>query len=112
MYAREWKCKVPIGNHDGFIAYLYETGVKETLVTPGCMGSQILLREVNGKAEITLITYWNTLSSIEAFAGKDIDKAKLYPEDYQYLLEPELAVQHYEVIRHNFVPGLTTGKAL
>jgi hypothetical protein len=42
------------------------------------------------------------LSFIEAFAGDDIGKAKLYPEDYKYEIEPELTVQYYEVLEHRF----------
>lgn len=103
MYAREWKCKVPLDKKAGFIDYLYETGVRETSELPGFQGVQIFQREADGKAEITLITYWDALSSIEAFAGDDIGKAKLYPEDAKYDLEPELIVRHYEVLEHRFV---------
>jgi len=38
MYAREWKCKVPQEKSDEVISYLYETGVKETSLTPGYRG--------------------------------------------------------------------------
>ncbi|MGD9007527.1 MAG: hypothetical protein PVG41_06385 [Desulfobacteraceae bacterium] len=103
MYAREWKCKVPLKWCKGFIDYLYRTGVKDTSSTIGFNGAQIFRREIDGKAEITLITYWDNLSSIEAFAGEDISKAKLYPEDYKYEIEPELTVKHYEVLEHRFV---------
>lgn len=112
MYAREWKCKVPLDHRDGFMAYLYDTGIRDTSATDGYQGAQIFLREVQGKAEITLITYWDKLSSIESFAGEEIGKARLYPEDYKYELEPDLTVQHYEVLEHNFIPNLTLKKAL
>lgn len=102
MYAREWKCKVPLKKCDGFIDYLYQTGVKDTSLTPGFIGAQIFQRQMDRKAEITFITYWDKLSSIEAFAGADISKAKLYPEDHKFELEPELTVQHYEVLAHRF----------
>jgi heme-degrading monooxygenase HmoA len=107
MYAREWRCRVPLNERDGFIAYLYETGIRETTATPGYQGAQIFLREIQGMAEITLITYWDDMSSIEAFAGEDIDKARLYPDDQKYHLEPDLTVNHYAVLEHSFIPGLT-----
>ncbi|PTN35636.1 antibiotic biosynthesis monooxygenase [Desulfonatronum sp. SC1] len=56
------------------------------------------------KVELTLITYWDNLESIKAFAGNDISQARLYPEDEVYELEPDLSVQHYEVIEHQFSP--------
>jgi hypothetical protein len=101
MVAREWKCRVPLELRDGFLAYLYETGTKETSATPGCQGAQIFLREQQGTAEVTLITYWDRLSSIVAFAGEDIGRAKLYPEDDRYHVDPDLTVKHYEVLEHD-----------
>ena len=102
MVAREWKCKCPIGKKDGFIKYLLETGVKETSNARGFLGSQVLARGAGDKVEITLVTYWEELSSIKVFAGEQIEKAKLYPEDWKYDLEPDLMVRHYEVVESTF----------
>jgi hypothetical protein len=33
-----------------------------------------------------------------AFAGEDLEQAKYYPEDADYLLEYEQRVVHYEVV--------------
>jgi hypothetical protein len=43
------------------------------------------------------ITHWESLRTIEAFAGKDIARAKYYPEDAAFLLEFEPTVQHHEL---------------
>lgn len=103
MIAREWKCRVPEKHSEGFIAYLYQTGIKDSSITPGFVDAQIFRRSLPGKVEIVLITYWDNLSSIKAFAGEEIDQARLYPEDYAYELEPDFFVKHYEVIEHQFV---------
>ena len=66
------------------------------------LGAQIFRRSLAAKIELTLITYWDNLESIKAFAGNDISQARLYPEDEAYQLEPDLSVQHYEVIEHQF----------
>lgn len=107
MIAREWKCRVPAVHRAGFTAYLYKTGIKDSSATPGYCGAQILHRTLSGKIEITLITYWDSLDAITAFAGEDIAQARLYPEDAKYELEPDLVVQHYEVIEHQFRPDPT-----
>ncbi len=106
MIAREWKCRVPDAHSDGFTGYLYETGIKDSSATSGYIGAQILRRSLTGKTELTLITYWDNLESIKAFAGDDISQARLYPEDEVYELELDLSVQHYEVIEHQFSPEL------
>ena len=104
MIAREWKARCPMSKKEGFIAYLYETGVKDTSSTEGFKGAQIFGRKVNEFTfEVTLITYWPTRESIVAFAGQDIEVAKLYPEDDEYELDPDTFVRHYDVIENHWV---------
>ena len=106
MIAREWKCRVPEAHCDGFTGYLYETGIRDSSATSGFLGAQILRRPFSGKIELTLVTYRDNLESIKAFAGQDISQARLYPEDEVYELEPDLLVNHYEVIEHQFSPEI------
>ncbi|EPC03999.1 antibiotic biosynthesis monooxygenase [Litchfieldella anticariensis FP35 = DSM 16096] len=94
---------MPEVHSEGFTVYLYETGIKDSSATTGFLGAQIFRRSLSGKIELTLITYWDNLDSIKTFAGNDISQARLYPEDEVYELEPDLSVQHYEVIEHQFV---------
>ena len=104
MIAREWKARCPLRHKAGFIEYLYQTGVKETSETAGFKGAQIFTREVTvdtvGMVEITLISYWDALESIKAFAGEEVDVARLYPEDDKYQLQPDTFVSHYEVVEN------------
>jgi hypothetical protein len=41
-----------------------------------------------------------------SFAGEDVERARYYPEDGEFLLERELNVTHYDVLGH-FEPGET-----
>ncbi|WP_299143933.1 antibiotic biosynthesis monooxygenase [uncultured Vibrio sp.] len=97
MIAREWKATCPKKHEEGFITYLYETGIKDTSDTEGFLGAQILQRDLDNSTEIILVTYWEDLECIKAFSGQDISVAKLYPEDEKYELKPERHVKHYEV---------------
>jgi heme-degrading monooxygenase HmoA len=105
VIAREWKCKCPNTKKENFIEYLYKTGVNEASKTSGFLGFQIFLRDIQGKSEITLITFWDKIESIKTFSGEDIDVAKLYPEDEKFDIEPDLSVKHYRVIEHDFKNG-------
>lgn len=42
------------------------------------------------------MTFWEGMSSIRRFAGEDVERAKYYPEDKEFLLEFEPEVVHYE----------------
>jgi len=44
------------------------------------------------------LTFWKDRDSIKAFAGEDVEVAKYYPEDKDFLLEFEPKVVHYEVV--------------
>ncbi len=62
------------------------------------------LRSFDGDvAHFLLITFWDSVESIQRFAGDDYGKARYYPEDKDYLLEFEENAIHYEVLRG---PGL------
>ncbi|WP_027179095.1 hypothetical protein [Maridesulfovibrio bastinii] len=102
MIAREWKAKCPLKHKDGFIAYLYQTGIKDTCVLEGYMGAQIFTRDLENAAEIKLVTFWKDLECIKKYAGEDIGIARLYPEDYKYELDPDTFVYHYEVIENQW----------
>jgi len=102
MYCREWKARCPKCFEKEFIEYLYETGVKDTSETSGFKGVQVLSRDMVDKVEITLNSYWDTLESIKAFAGENIDTARLYPEDQKYELEPNDFVLHCKVVENQW----------
>ena len=97
MIVREWRCRCPLEHRDGFLAYLAETGVKDTAALPGCRGAQVLVRDLEDRAEIVLLTFWDSRDAIRAYAGPDIAVAVLYPEDARYGLDPDRHVTHYEV---------------
>lgn len=97
MIAREWRCICPSENIDEFIPYLFITGVKDAKNTPGFKGAEILRRDDGASVEVTLITFWESMDSIKTFAGDNIEKAVLYPEDYKYGISSDLSVKHYIV---------------
>ena len=44
-----------------------------------------------------LVTIWDSLESIKKFAGAELDLAKYYPEDDNFLLKKEKYTSLYEV---------------
>ena len=43
------------------------------------------------------MSFWESREAIEAFAGQDIGTAVFFPDDEQFLIERDLAADHYEV---------------
>ena len=98
MIARLWRGVTPVEKADEYLAYLRETGLKEYHATPGNRGALVLRRVGEGRAEFLLISLWDSLAAIRAFAGDEVDAAVYYPEDRDYLLDFAPRVEHYEVL--------------
>jgi heme-degrading monooxygenase HmoA len=99
MIARIWKGVTPASRADAYVDYLEATGIGDLRATEGNLGVYLLRRERQGRAEFLLLSLWETPEAIRRFAGPEMDKARYYPEDENFLLELEPTVDHYEVVR-------------
>lgn len=98
MIARTWHGRVPAAKADAYYDYLLRTGLADYRATPGNRGVLVLRTVEAGVAHYTLITIWDSIEAIRAFAGDDYERARYYPEDDAYLLEREERVTHAEVV--------------
>ena len=97
MIARIWRGVTAADRAEEYLEYLRKTGLHDYTTTPGNHGVSVLLRTEDGRTQFTLISYWESLEAIKAFAGDDPEVARFYPEDDDYLVERELRVEHHEV---------------
>jgi hypothetical protein len=94
---REWRAEIRRDLKKEYVDYVVTTGIASYRRTPGNLGAVVAVRDIDGdRTEIVTLSWWKDKGSIEAFAGKNIERARYFPEDDRYLLtRPEL-VQHYE----------------
>lgn len=98
MIARTWHGAVLTTKADAYWDYLNLTGLPDYRATAGNKGVTVLRRTEGDVTHFLLITLWESVEAIKAFAGEDYEKAKYYPEDEVFLLEKEPNVTHYEVM--------------
>lgn len=98
MIARMWRGAVRRGDADAYAEYMANTGMAAYRSTPGNQGAWMLRRDDGYRSEIVTFSLWDSLDSIRAFAGDDLDQAVFYPEDDRFLVERDRTVQHYEVV--------------
>jgi heme-degrading monooxygenase HmoA len=98
MIARQWVGETLESDSDTYAKYLQETGVKEIRATKGNKGVWLMRRVREGRAEFVVISMWDSLESIKAFAGNKYENAVYYPEDQKFLLSLPPHVSHYEVL--------------
>lgn len=97
MIARIWRGITLAEKADAYIAYLNETGLRDYGKTPGNRGVTVLRRLQGEHCEIVLISLWESMAAVRAFAGENPERSVYYPEDEEYLLEMEPLVRHYDV---------------
>lgn len=102
MWIREWKCLCPENRLNDFLIYLDKTGIEDTQSIKGCCGFCVLTREQNKMIEVTLHTYWKSKELMKQYAGNNMYKAVLYPEDDIYEIIPDTEVKIYEVRSSSF----------
>jgi heme-degrading monooxygenase HmoA len=98
MIARVWHGVTEASRADEYLDVLNRTGVPELEATAGNQGVYVLRRTEGDEAHFLLISLWESRDAIRAFAGDDIERARYYLEDQQYLAEFEPNVTHYDVV--------------
>jgi heme-degrading monooxygenase HmoA len=100
MIARVWRGVVRLADADVYADYIRETGFNQYAQTTGNCGAWLLRRDEGDRTEFVTYSLWESLDSIRAFAGEDIERAVYYPDDERYLVERDDRVQHYSVEDH------------
>jgi heme-degrading monooxygenase HmoA len=78
-----------------------EQVVPEIGALNGNISVQILERTDGDVIQFIVLSWWESMDAIRAFAGTDIDLAQYSPEDKEYLIDFETHVVHYEVTTVN-----------
>lgn len=96
--ARTWHGVVAKKHSEEYYQYLRQTGLEDYQSVKGNCGVFVLRRSKEKRTHFLLMTFWESYEVIKEFAGKEIEKARYYPEDEKYLLELEPCVKHYEML--------------
>jgi len=97
MIARIWHGKTKASDADRYLDFLIGRAIPDYKSIEGNQGVHVLRRVQGDEAHFLTLTFWESAEAIKRFAGEDIEKAKYYPEDKNFLLEFEPTVAHYEV---------------
>ena len=81
---------------DAYLNYLFDTGIKDYRSIKGNLSTKVLRRIDHDICHFMAITEWDSVNSIQEFAGETFEKARYYKEDKKYLLEFEEYVTHFE----------------
>ncbi len=98
MISRMWHGRVPTEKAAAYRKFVNERAIPDYQSVAGNLAVYILERPEGAETHFITLTFWKDLESIKGFAGEDVETAKYYPEDKDFLLEFEPKVVHYEVV--------------
>jgi len=97
MVSRHWKGIAKREFADRYIGHLKNDTFPQLASLPGFIRATVLRRELGAGTEFQVITLWDSLRSIEAFTGTDIDAAVVPSEVQAMMIDYDRSVAHYEV---------------
>jgi heme-degrading monooxygenase HmoA len=105
MIVRLWHGRVPSGKACSYREFLNRRAIADYRSVPGNISVHILEQANGDVTHFVTLTFWESMAAIRMFAGEDVDNARYYPEDADFLLEYEPRVVHYEVVGQSPAPG-------
>ncbi|MGH7717371.1 MAG: antibiotic biosynthesis monooxygenase [Gemmatimonadaceae bacterium] len=98
MIARMWRGRADLERADDYCRHVTGKVLPALTTLGGHRGACVLRREWDGKAEFVVITFWDSLDAVRAFAGENVDAAVVEPEARAVLADFDDVVRHYEVV--------------
>jgi heme-degrading monooxygenase HmoA len=97
MIGRHWRGFAPHETAQAYLEHLRESTLPSLRDIVGHRGATVLKRRVDGEVEFVVLTFWDSLDAVRAFAGDDYEAAVVPPEARELLAEFDDRVVHYEV---------------
>ncbi len=97
MISRHWKGIAKNGEADNYIDHLKNDTFPKLREIGGFLKASILRRSVEQGTEFLIITVWESIEAIRAFAGEAADMAVVPPVVQDMMIEYDRKAIHYEV---------------
>lgn len=93
-----WHGRVATNKAEAYRTFLNSRAIPDYRSVPGNRSVHILERQDGEITHFVTLTFWDDLNAIRGFAGDDVERARYYPEDTDFLLGFEPTVTHYSVV--------------
>ncbi|HKS55979.1 MAG TPA: antibiotic biosynthesis monooxygenase [Steroidobacteraceae bacterium] len=98
MIARHWRGLVKRERADAYVEHLQSQTLPQLVQLAGFHDAKVLRRELPQGVEFLVVTIWESLDSIRAFAGTDVENAVVPPEARDMMVEYDRRARHFEVV--------------
>ncbi|HEX7125950.1 MAG TPA: antibiotic biosynthesis monooxygenase [Thermodesulfobacteriota bacterium] len=97
MISRHWKGIAKPGQAEAYVHHLESDTFPKLSAIPGFVRASILRRDVAAGTEFQVVTLWESLDAIRAFAGERPEVAVVPPTVQAMMVSYDAHVEHYEI---------------
>lgn len=101
MIARTWRGATEPANADRYVDHLRDRTLPVLSHIPGYLGAYVLRHASASRVEFSVVTLWESLDAIRAFAGADSGAAVVPPEARALLASFDDRAVHWDVVLDN-----------
>jgi heme-degrading monooxygenase HmoA len=98
MIARTWRGRAAPDRPEDYVRHFNGSVLPELREIDGFLGATLLRRRRAADIEFFVVTRWQSLEAIKAFAGEDYERAVVEPGAVAALIDFDETVAHYEVV--------------
>jgi heme-degrading monooxygenase HmoA len=98
MISRQWRGLAKAAHAQDYVEHLKTDTIPQIRKIQGFVDASILRRTVERGMEFLVITRWESLDAIRAFAGADAEAAVVPQNVQRMMVEYDHRVRHYEVV--------------
>jgi heme-degrading monooxygenase HmoA len=98
MIVRTWRGRASKTRPEAYPAHFNRNVLPELRAVPGFVSAMLLRRDTTDGYDFFVITTWDSLDAIKAFAGTVYEKAVVEPGAIAALASFDETVNHYELL--------------
>lgn len=99
MVSRHWTGVAKADCADAYVEHLSNETFPALQALQGFVSASILRRSVPAGVEFLIVTNWQSLDAIRAFAGDEVDVAVVPERAREMMIDYDRHVRHYDVIQ-------------
>lgn len=105
MIVRVWRGTAAPSNPSDYPEHFQSAVLPALRGIAGFRGASLLRHDRPGEIEFMVLTRWESMAAIRAFAGDDPERAVVEPAAVAALIRFDGRVQHYTVVEEGPGPG-------
>jgi heme-degrading monooxygenase HmoA len=98
MISRHWRGLAKASSAEAYVQHLRSETLPALAAIAGVAGASILRRALADGVEFVVVTQWDSLDAIHAFAGRNAEDAVVPAQVQAMMVEYDRVVRHYEVV--------------